>query len=245
MITRGTGTACLNTRTMHIEPGDILFINAGIVHSFRGDEKNPLAFYALDFGRELISSYGNDDIQQKYISRQANGELIFRDHFKKDDVMWPYIEEPLEEIRTLCSKEMAKNELLIKSNLLRIWHYLCLDAEATSIPLKKKDDERVRLIKQILQYIQENYEKNLTLCGLAAYFHMSEGQFCRFFKSQIGMTAIEYLNYYRIGVACDMLKEGILPISEIATECGYNNISYFNRTFRRYMHCTPGEYQKR
>ena len=54
VITRGTGTACLNTRTMHIEPGDILFINAGIVHSFRGDEKNPLAFYALDFGRELI-----------------------------------------------------------------------------------------------------------------------------------------------------------------------------------------------
>ena len=83
VITRGTGTACLNTRTMHIEPGDILFINAGIVHSFRGNEKNPLAFYALDFGRELISSYGNDDIQQKYISRQANGELIFRDHFKR------------------------------------------------------------------------------------------------------------------------------------------------------------------
>ena len=184
VITRGTGTACLNTRTMHIESGDILFINAGIVHSFRGDEKNPLAFYALDFGRELISSYGNDDIQQKYISRQANGELIFRDHFKKDDSMWPYIEEPLEEIRVLCSQEMAKNELLIKSNLLRIWHYLCLDAEATSFTLKKKDDERVRMIKQILQYIQENYARNLTLCGLAAYFHMSEGQFCRFFKLQ-------------------------------------------------------------
>lgn len=245
VITRGTGTACLNTRTMHIEPGDILFINAGIVHSFRGDEKNPLAFYALDFGRELISSYGNDDIQQKYISRQANGELIFRDHFKKDDAMWPHIEEPLEEIRTLCSKEMAKNELLIKSNLLRIWHYLCLDAEATSFTLKKKDDERVRMIKQILQYIQENYEKNVTLGELAEVFHMSEGQFCRFFKSQVGMTAIEYLNYYRIGVACDMLKDGILQISEVATECGYNNISYFNRTFRRYMHCTPGEYQKR
>lgn len=201
---------------MHIEPGDILFINAGIVHSFRGNEKNPLAFYALDFGRELISSYGNDDIQQKYISRQVNGELIFRDHFKKDDAMWPYIEEPLEEIRTLCSKEMAKNELLIKSNLLRIWHYLCLDAEATSFTLKKKDDERVRMIKPDFAVYTGNYARNLTLCGLAAYFHMSEGQFCRFFKSQIGMTAIEYLNYYRIGVACDMLKEDVLSISEIA-----------------------------
>ena len=243
VITRGNGTACLNTRTMHIESGDILFINAGIVHSFRGDEKNPLAFYALDFGRELISSYGNDDIQQKYISRQANGELIFRDHFKKDDAMWPYIEEPLEEIRVLCSQEMAKNELLIKSNLLRIWHYLCLDAEATSFTLKKKDDERVRMIKQILQYIQENYEKNVTLGELAEVFHMSEGQFCRFFKSQVGMTAIEYLNYYRIGVSCDRLRESDTPISEIAIGCGYNNISYFNRTFRKYMHCTPGEYR--
>ena len=172
-------------------------------------------------------------------------ELIFRDHFKKDDAIWPHIEEPLEEIRALCSQEMTKNELLIKSNLLRIWHYLCLDAEATSFTLKKKDDERVRMIKQILQYIQENYARNLTLCGLAAYFHMSEGQFCRFFKSQIGNDCNWYLNYYRIGVACDMLKDGILSISEIATECGYNNISYFNRTFRRYMHCTPGEYQKR
>ena len=55
------------------------------------------------------------------------------------------------------------------------------------------------MIKQILQYIQENYEKNVTLGELAEVFHMSEGQFCRFFKSQVGMTAIEYLNYYRIG----------------------------------------------
>ena len=169
-------------------------------------------YVALDFGRELISSYGNDDIQQKYISRQANGELIFRDHFKKDDAMWPYIEEPLEEIHTLCSKEMAKNELLIKSNLLRIWHYLCLDAEATSFTLKKKDDERVCLIKQILQYIQENYERNLLCVVLQHIFHMSEGTvFVVSFKSQVGMTAIEYLNYYRIGVSCDRLRESDTP----------------------------------
>lgn len=74
----------------------------------------------------------------------------------------------------------------------------------------------MRLIKQILQYIQENYEKNVTLGELAEVFHMSEGQFCRFFKSQVGMTAIEYLNYYRIGVSCDRLRESDTPISEIA-----------------------------
>lgn len=245
VITKGSGTASLNTRMMHITAGDILFINAGSVHSFRGEANSPLGFFALDFGRELLNSYGNDDIQQKYISRQANGEMIFRDHFRREDPIWNYIHTPLEEIHQLCVQNMEENELLIKSDLLRIWHYLCKDAEATSFSLKKKDDEKVLLIKQILQYIQENYEKNLTLSGLAQRFHMSEGQFCRFFKSQIRMTAIEYLNYYRVGVACDRLKEGTSPISDIALECGYNNISYFNRTFRRYMHCTPGAYRQR
>jgi AraC-like DNA-binding protein/mannose-6-phosphate isomerase-like protein (cupin superfamily) len=245
VITKGTGTASLNTRTTHIAAGDILFINAGIVHSFRGEANDPLGFFALDFGRELLSSYGNDDIQQKYISRQANGELIFRDHFRREDPVWECIHAPLEEIHALCAQNMEENELLIKSDLLRIWHYLCRDAEATAFSLKKKNDEKVLMIKQILQYIQESYAQNLTLSGLAERFHMSEGQFCRFFKSQISMTAIEYLNYYRIGVACDRLKEGTAPISDIALECGYNNISYFNRTFRRYMHCTPGEYRER
>ena len=208
-----------------------------------GEMKNPLAFYALDFGRELISSYGNDDIQQKYISRQANGELIFRDHFKKDDAMWPHIEEPLEEIRALCSQEMAKNELLIKSNLLRIWHYLCLDAEATSFTLKKKDDERVRMIKQILQYIQENYARNLTLCGLAAYFHMSEGQFCRIFKQTMKMSPMQYLMRYRILQSCRLLQDTDKKIGEIANLSGFNNISYFNKVFLQTIGCTPREYR--
>ena len=58
------------------------------------------------------------------------------------------------------------------------------------------------------------------------------------------MTLIEYINYYRIGIACDQLLTGSEPVSTIATGCGYGNISYFNRTFRKYMHCTPGEYRK-
>lgn len=58
---------------------------------------------------------------------------------------------------------------------------------------------------------------------------MSEGQFCRFFKSQVHMTLIEYINYYRIGAACDQLLSSSEPVSSIATGCGYSNISYFNR----------------
>ena len=246
VITGGSGTAHMNSRSIAVKSGDSLFINAGMVHSLFSEGGGQLAFYALDFGRELISSYGNDDIQQKYINRQSSGELVFRDHFVPGETLWQELHGPLEEIRSLCREQSGcGNELLIKADLLRIWHFLCRDsAQAGRVP-DRKDDEKIVLIKEVLQYIQENYSQNLTLGTLACRFHMSEGQFCRFFKSQINMTAIEYVNFYRIGMACDLLTGSAAPVSSVAIGCGYNNISYFNRMFRKYMHCTPGEYREK
>ncbi|MFQ9396005.1 MAG: helix-turn-helix domain-containing protein [Lachnospiraceae bacterium] len=65
-----------------------------------------------------------------------------------------------------------------------------------------------------------------------------------FFQIPGPYDLIEYINYYRIGAACDQLLSGSDPVSSIATGCGYSNISYFNRMFRKYMHCTPKEYRK-
>ena len=66
----------------------------------------------------------------------------------------------------------------------------------------------------------------------------------RFIPKMTQKSLIEYINYYRIGAACDQLLSGSEPVSSIATGCGYSNISYFNRMFRKYMHCTPKEYRK-
>ena len=105
-------------------------------------------------------------------------------------------------------------------------------------------DAKTLVIKEILQFMQENYSRAITLPELAGRFHMSEGQFCRLFKSRVNMTATEYLNQYRVSVACDLLRESSAPVTAVAMDCGYGNISYFNRMFRRYMHCTPREYRE-
>lgn len=245
VVTDGQGSAHINNRRFEIRQKDILFINSGNVHSLSAEPGIPLVFYAIDFGRELISSYGNDDIQQKYMNSQISEELIFRDHFRSGEPSWEKIFPLLDEIRSQYIMKETGFELLIKSDLLRIWYYLCKDP-ATSVPSShRNNDAKIILIKEILQYIQKNYGRSLTLQELASRFHMSEGQFCRFFKSQVNMTAIEYLNYYRIGAACDMLRDSASSVSTIALNCGYNNISYFNRSFRKYMHCTPKEYRER
>ncbi|MCM1307926.1 MAG: AraC family transcriptional regulator [Butyrivibrio sp.] len=244
-VTNGRGVAHINSRRFEFGQGDVLFIDSGSLHSLSAAPDTPLVFYAVDFGRELISSYGNDDIQQKYIHRQATGGLLFRDHFRAGEADCEQLRAPLEEIRRLYRMGAVGNELLIKAELLRIWHCLCQYPATLPSSEQQSGDAKITLIKDVLQFIQANYNSALTLGMLARRFYMSEGQFCRFFKSQVNMTFMEYLNYYRVGAACDMLRDGALPVSAIALDCGYGNVSYFNRTFRKYMHCTPKEYRKR
>ncbi len=245
MLTEGRGTAHINGHAFPVSSGDILFINADLVHSLSGEPGVPLVFFAVDFGRELLFSYGNDDIQQNYIQRQSSGALIFRSLFRPGDKIWTEIQGPLCEIRALCRQDVTGSELLIKADLLRIWHFLCQSPASASVPDRHRADEKSALTKEILQYLRANYSGNPTIPELAGRFHMSEGQFCRFFRSQVNMTAMEYLNYYRIGISCDLLRQSNASISTIATSCGYSNISYFNRVFRRYMHCTPKEYRQK
>lgn len=245
MITGGKGTAFLGNRRIEVGSGDILFIDGGIIHSLftaESESDPPLAFSALVFGQDLLSSCGSDDIQQQFFSRHQSGELVFREIIRPSDPVWEKIRDAFDEIRSFEGKE-EENKLLIKAGLLRIWHFLALSA-CSSRSDEKESGRKALLIKETLSFIHENYGQDLTLKELADRVHLSEGQFCRFFRSEIGMTAVEYLNFYRIGIACTRLTQKSLPIWEIALDCGYNNISYFNRTFRRYMHCTPGEYRK-
>lgn len=243
-VLRGKGCAHVNNRRFEVAAGDILFISSGNLHSLSAEPGSSFDFYAVNFGLELISSHGNDDIQQKYINRQSSGRLLFRDHFRPGEAPWKLLHPSLEEIRALYRRGAEGRELLIKAELLRIWHTLCLYPATALLPAHRNDDSRIVLTKEVLQYISGNYSAPLTLRGLSRRFHMSEGQFCRFFKSQVNMTLIEYLNYYRIGAACDLLRESGSPVSAIALDCGYSNISYFNRMFRKYMHCTPREYRE-
>ena len=74
----------------------------------------PLTFYAVVFGLDLISSYGNDDIQQKYIHRQTSGELLFQTVFHPKSPGTEPLRQSLEAIRSLYQEDFSSHELLIK-----------------------------------------------------------------------------------------------------------------------------------
>ncbi len=98
-----------------------------------------------------------------------------------------------------------------------------------------------RRIEKVMNYSNQNFHKPITLAEVARLTCMTETAFSRFFKLQTGMTYINCLNEIRLGHASRMLIETTNSISEIAYDCGFNNISNFNRIFRKKKGCTPKE----
>ena len=105
-------------------------------------------------------------------------------------------------------------------------------------------DRRLSPIKNVLSHISENYTDTISLNELAKIAGMNPKYFCRYFRSMTGRTPIDYLNYYRIECACEMLSTKDISIKETTISCGFNDESYFIKTFQKYKGITPKQFVK-
>ncbi|MBC7653047.1 MAG: helix-turn-helix transcriptional regulator [Oligoflexus sp.] len=101
-----------------------------------------------------------------------------------------------------------------------------------------------RRIEKVFEYINNNYSKQLTLADVSKIANMPETSFSRFLKKRTGNTFIDSINEIRIGHASRMLIDTTNTIAEIAYNCGFNNISNFNRTFKKKKGLTPKEFRE-
>lgn len=108
----------------------------------------------------------------------------------------------------------------------------------------KKTQQKMIIFKKVLAMIEENYANTITLDDLSKVAGMTPKYFCRFFQEMSNKTPIEYLNLYRIESACELLISTDLPITDIAINCGFNDVSYFIKTFKKHKGITPKKYLK-
>lgn len=100
-----------------------------------------------------------------------------------------------------------------------------------------------RRVQKVKQYINDNYAKPLKLADLADLVGMSSVAFSRFFRQRTGRTLSDYIIDIRLGYAARMLVDSTKNISEICYECGFNNLSNFNRTFKEKRNYTPRDFR--
>ena len=132
---------------------------------------------------------------------------------------------------------------------LRILHILSIHdgahALATSAYAKVKIEDDSRRVLKVKNYINENYMYEIKLETLADIANMSQSAFSRFFKLHTGRTLSDYIIDTRLGYATRMLLDTQDSIANISFNCGYNNLSNFNRLFKRKKGCSPSEFREK
>lgn len=101
-----------------------------------------------------------------------------------------------------------------------------------------------RRVEKAFEYLNNNYDKQISLKEVARLVNMTEVSFSRFIKKRTGSTYIDTLNEIRLGHASRMLIDTTHSIAEISFNCGFNNISNFNRLFKKKKNCTPKEFRE-
>lgn len=244
VVTKGEAQFHINEHVYHVKQDDILFINGNQLHSATAVDSLPFHFFAVVFHPYLLDSISNDGIQQKYLTPVYQNQIHFPECISSESECHKEALSLLNGIKDLDLDQQHGYELMIKAKLLTLWCILLSHAKLTNAVLPKENDYRIARIKHVISYIQLQYHSKISIDELASLSGLSEGQFCRFFKEMMNLSAVEYINYYRITQSLSLLSDTDKSISEIASLCGFNNISYFNKVFLHFMHTTPTVYRK-
>lgn len=241
LVRSGSCTYQIDLTPFPIRKGDFLLLPPGMLH---GTGERPGPDFITDsfvFRLDMLMSQIPDSCTTQFLTPLSDGRLRFPVHLSGDSEAAQLLLQPFEQICRIFTEKPSGYELEIKAVLFHLFFLLRMHVPFQHQP--QKHAEITDKLKTVLQFIHENYQQTVTIRELADLCHFSEYHFMRFFKRHMNMTCIEYLNQYRLEVAAGQLAQTSLPVTSIALECGFNNISYFNRVFRKKFGITPKEYR--
>ncbi len=235
-ITRGALLLTLDDHSYSLRAGDIVFINSETIHSAIPKYCNyeclvfDLAF--LKNGNKQCNEFIDNLLSHRSFltEKPVDAELAAHCH--------RIFNEFLSEQGGYVFNIVGLMQILL-GLLQRKGYY-------TSQPTSPiHDSKKFRALKATLSLIHENYTDEITLDDMSSVAGLSKKYFRTFFKDMTQLTPIQYLMQYRIEQATKKLLTSNLSITKIAELCGFNNVSYFIKTFKAFRGISPAEYRKR
>lgn len=242
VIKKGRGMVSVNLTEYHVKAGDVIFVFPEQLHSIEQLEHENMEYENILFRASLLKSIGQDLCGNKYITPLFSGIIHIHPVVDEGCRFHPQLLSLIESIDTLCSNRTHGYQLAVKGYLFQII-FLLISNSDTEVSTKnnKKSLEKV---KMILTYISEHYSESISVEDMANYCLYSKSHFMKFFKETIGMGFIAYLNDYRLEIAAKALLTTSDNILDIAVRTGFDNLSYFNRSFKKKYGISPGKYRK-
>ena len=197
--------------------------------------------------REITIQFHRDLLDDKFLQR--NQMSYIRSMFEKSLRGILFSRETIYGLMPRLQKLHERKGFDSVLELLSILHELSLSRNMrilsdASFSNSESYSYNSRRVKMVMEYLNQNFDNNVSLSEAARLAAMSEVAFSRFFKHRTGKTFVDTLNEVRLGHASRMLIETTQSVNEVAYRCGFNNMSNFNRIFKKKKECTPKEFRQ-
>lgn len=250
IVNNGELRVTCNNRNYKASAGQGMMIFTGSKHCITSSTKEDTAFYSVVFSPSFAFDTKKESaIFEKY--QKVLGDN-FRDSILVMDEANLRDESALDRINSIIVANTIKKpgyELLTKGYICMLWVLLLdyLTEKETPYNGKNLPSQDELRVKSAVAFMKEAYTDPITLEDIAGKIHISRNECCRCFKRVLMVTPVEFLIRLRVFEAAKLLYKdpaSVGTISELGFLTGFNNTSYFNRMFKRYLDCTPREFSK-
>lgn len=240
-IESGSGYYVIENKTFPIRPGDLFIINNEERHMAVHEE--PISMWVIVFRPSWVwDGTESDEFLKPFFRRKT----FFSNRIPGNGEETAEIARGIRRIVNEYESRKEGYRLIIRASLLTILALLNRHYETENALLKETEafNESYGRIREVVWYIENHYGEHISLGELGRTAGMNETYLSTCFSKVMNTTIVKYIESVRLHHACMLLRTTEMPVTEVALACGYNNLSYFNRSFRQKIKTTPREYRK-
>lgn len=242
-IKKGNGMITVDFIQYPVNAGTIVLILPGQLHSIDEIASFSMEYENIIFHPSILLAKSTDSSNTDFLQPLFSGEITVPTVYSPESPFYTEIAtcvDANDEIRKTFPKGY---QLFLKSQLFMLFYVLI--GELSSNVVERKDTKSLAKMKLIMKYIETNYMNKITIADIAAEVGLSQSHFMKYFKNTMGTSFIDYLNEYRLTMASRLLLSSDATVLNISEEVGFDNLSYFNRSFKKRFGQTPSTYRKR
>lgn len=242
-VTKGCGLITVQSGQYTVHTGDLILIQPQIIHAIDQLGDSPMEYYNILFRFSLLGSPSGDSCYDKYLKPLAEGTMRTPVHIPVTDPLNQRLRPYIDDLTANRKERYTSHELMVKSNLFAILYHLqpyCTDISDVERSLQFTYEK----IKSVLLYVQENYAEPITVEQASRLCGFSSSHFMKLFRELTGTSFTQYLKDLRLEIAADQLQCTTHKIIDIAEATGFDNPSYFTRSFTARYGVTPSAFRK-
>lgn len=241
-IKKGSGMISVDLKPYQVQAGDIVLIAPGQLHSIEQAKDCCMEYENIIFQLNMLMASADDLCSEQFFTPLLHNRISLPSYLSARDPYYEKISDCLDRIDKLSGYGDSLSMLGIKGQLFELFHLLFCHYPDTVKP--EHHSKSLDHVKVILKHVETHYQEKLSIRDMAGLCGFSESHFMKFFKQHMGMSFTSYLNDYRLTMAARMLSASSDTVVVIAEETGFENLSYFNRQFKRKFGITPSQYRK-